>query len=62
MLLVGITDGDAQDLEVEALLIAHLEPADRACPDVATGEGRLVDDQESIGVVAVAGPRLSMNP
>ena len=57
VLLVGVADGDAQDLEVEALLVAHLEPADRAGPDVAAGEGRLVDDQEGVGVVAVAGPR-----
>ena len=47
--------GDAQDLEVEALLVAHLEAADRAGPDVAAGEGRLVDDQQGVGVVAVAG-------
>ena len=57
VLLVGIADGDAQDLEVEALLVAHLEPADRARPDVAAGEGRLVDDQQGVGVVAVAGAR-----
>ena len=57
VLLVGIADGDAQDLEVEALLVVHLEAADRAGPDVAAGEGRLVDDQEGVGVVAVAGAR-----
>src|SRR6185436_17537672 len=39
------------------LLVAHLEAADRACPDVATGKGRLVDDQQGVGVVAIAGPR-----
>ena len=55
VLLVGVADGDAQDLEVEALLVAHLEPADRARPDVAAGEGRLVDDQQGVGMVAVAG-------
>ena len=47
VLLVGVTDGDAQDLEVEALLVAHLEPADRPRPDVAAGEGRLVDDSSA---------------
>ena len=57
VLLVGVAEGDAQDLEVEALLVAHLEAADRARPDVAAGEGRLVDDQEGVGVVAVAGAR-----
>ena len=30
--LVRVADGDAQDLEVEALLVAHLEAADRAAP------------------------------
>ena len=54
VLLVGVADGDAQHLEVEALLVAHLQPADRARPDVAAGEGRLVDDQQRVGVVAVA--------
>ena len=57
VLLMGVADGDAQDLEVEALLVAHLEPADRARPDVAAGEGRLVDDQQGVGVIAVAGAR-----
>src|SRR3989337_623288 len=49
-----ITDRDAQDLEVEALFVAHLEPTDRSRPDVAAGERGLVDDQEGVGVVAVA--------
>ena len=53
MRLVGVTERDAQHLEVEALLVAHLEPADRPRPDVTAGEGRLVDDQERVGVVAV---------
>ena len=51
----GVAEGDAQDLEVEALLVAHLEAADRARPDVAAGERGLVDDQQGVGVVAVAG-------
>ena len=55
--LVGVAERDAQHLEVEALLVAHLEPADRPGPDVTAGEGRLVDDQERVGVVAVACPR-----
>ena len=55
VLLVRIAEGDAQDLEVEALLVAHLQPADGPRPDVAAGERRLVDDQERVGVVAVAG-------
>ena len=54
VLLMRVADGDAQDLEVEALLVAHLEPADRAGPDVAAGERRLVDDQQRVGVIAVA--------
>ena len=32
VLLVGVAEGDAQDLEVEALLVAHLEAADRVAP------------------------------
>ena len=56
VLLVHVAKRDAQDLEVEALLVAHLEPADRARPDVAAGERRLVDDQERVGVIAVTGP------
>ena len=55
--LVRVADRDAQDLEVEALLVAHLEAADRARPDVAAGERRLVDEQQRVGVVAVAGAR-----
>ena len=55
--LVRVADRDAQDLEVEALLVAHLEPADRPGPDVAAGERRLVDDQQGVGVVAVVGAR-----
>ena len=58
MRLVGIAERDAQDLEVEAVLVAHLEPADRPAPDVAAGERRLVDDQERVGVVTVGGARL----
>ena len=57
VLLVGVADGDAQDLEIEALLVAHLEPADRARPDVAARERGLVDDQQGVGVVAVARAR-----
>src|SRR4051812_21842265 len=33
VLLVRIPDGDAQGLEVEPLLVPHLEPADRPRPD-----------------------------
>ena len=55
VLLMGVADRHAQHLEVEALLVVHLEPADRAGPDVAAGEGRLVDDQQGVGVVAIAG-------
>ena len=57
MRLVRVALGDAQDLEVGALLVAHLEHADRAGPDVAAGERRLVDDQQRVGVVAVVRPR-----
>ena len=56
--LVRVADGDAQHLEVEALLVAHLEPADRAGPDAAAGERRLVDEEQGVGVVAVAGARV----
>ena len=56
VLLVRIAERDAQDLEVEALLVAHLESADRAGPDVAAGECWLVDDQERVGMVTVVGP------
>jgi len=54
--LVRIADGDAQHLEVLAVLIAHLETADRAGPDPTAGERRLVDQQERVGVVAVTTP------
>ena len=57
VLLVGVADGDAQDLEVEALLVAHLQAADGPRPDVAAGEGRLVDDQQRVGVIAVTRAR-----
>ena len=58
VLLVGVALGDAQDLEVLALVVAHLEDADGPGPDVAAGERRLVDDEEGVGVIAVvrAGP------
>ena len=55
--LVRVPQRDAQDLEVEALLVAHLQAADRARPDMAAGERGLVDDQQRVGVVPVAGPR-----
>ena len=58
--LVRIGDGDAEDLEVLALLVAHLEAADRPGPDVAAGERRLVDQEEGVGVVAVAGDRVAV--
>ena len=53
--LVRVADRDAQDLVVDTLVIAHLEGADGACPDVAAGERRLVDEQQGVGRVAVAG-------
>jgi hypothetical protein len=53
MQLVRVALGDAQDLEVLTLVVAHLEDADRAGPDVAAGERRLVDHEERVGVVAV---------
>src|SRR5262249_27112916 len=57
VLLVRVADGHAQHLEVETLLVAHLEAADRARPDVAAGERGLVDHEQGVGVVSVAGPR-----
>src|SRR5947209_7000114 len=57
VLLVRIPDGDAQDLEVEALLVPHLEAADRTRPEVAAREGGFVDQDQGVRVVAVAGPR-----
>ena len=45
--LVRVALGDAQDLVVGALLVAHLEHANRARPDVAAGERRLVDDEQA---------------
>ena len=41
--LVRVALGDAQDLEVGALLVAHVEHADRSRPDMAARERRLVD-------------------
>src|SRR5436305_1756430 len=43
VLLVRIADRDAQDLEVEALLVAHLEASDGPGPEMAAGEGGFVD-------------------
>ena len=51
----GVRERDAQDLEVEALLVPHPEHAHRAGPDVAAGERRLVDEQHGVRVVAVIG-------
>ena len=62
VLLVGVAQRDAQDLEVEALVVAHLEPADRPRPDVAAGERRLVDEQQGVRVVAVPARVPSMKP
>ncbi len=62
MLLVGIALGNAQDLEVLTLVIAHLEHADGTRPDVATGEGRLVDDEQRVGVVTVVGAGVVHEP
>jgi hypothetical protein len=56
MLLVRIGHGHAQDLEVEPLVVAHLQPADRPSPDAAAWERRLVDQEQSVRVVAVTGP------
>ena len=52
-----VGDRHAQDLEVDALLVAHLEHADRASPDVAAREGPLIDEQHGVGRVAVVGER-----
>ena len=60
--LVGIADRDAQDLEVRTVLVAHLEAADRPAPDPAAGERRLVDQEQGIGVVPVAGAGLLDEP
>src|SRR2546426_708396 len=40
----GITQRYTQDLVVAAVLVGHVEHADGAGADVATGEGRLVHD------------------
>src|SRR5215207_1233980 len=55
VLLVRVADRHAQRLEVEPLLVPHLQAADRARPDMTAGERRLVDDQERVRVVAVVG-------
>ncbi len=54
MLLVRIAEGNAQDLEIEAFFVAHLEPTDRSGPDVAAGERGLVDQEQDVGRIAVA--------
>ena len=51
--LVRITHGHAQDLEVLAFVVAHLEAADRSCPDMAARERRFVDQKQGVGMVAV---------
>src|SRR5437867_2400147 len=51
--LVRITHGHAQDLEVLAFVVAHLEAADRSCPDMAARERRFVDQEQGVGMVAV---------
>src|SRR5258706_475561 len=58
VLLMRIAEGDAQDFEVEALLVVHLEPADRPGPDVAARERRLVDQQQDVRRISVARQRV----
>src|SRR4051794_17889120 len=58
VLLMRIADRDAHPLEVDPLLVAHLQPADRPCPHVAAGEGRLVDEQQDVRRIAVPGERV----
>ena len=53
----GSPSATHRTLIVGALLVAHLEHADRARPDVAAGERRLVDEEQGVGVVAVVGAR-----
>jgi hypothetical protein len=57
VLLVRVADRDAQDLEVEALLVRISRPPIGLRPDVTAGERRLVDDEERVGVIAVAAAR-----
>ena len=52
-----IAHGDAQHLEVVAVLVAHREPADRPRPHPAPGERGLGDQQQHVAVVAVIRPR-----
>ena len=47
--------GHRQDLVVVALVVLHVEDADRTSADDAAGEGRLTDDDEDVERVAVIG-------
>ena len=49
--LVG--GGNAQDLVVAALLVAHAEHAERAAADHAAGEGGLLEEHQGVQRVAV---------
>src|SRR5215472_6469811 len=53
---------NAQDLVVAAFFVAHAEHADRATPDHAAGEGRLLQRYQSVEGVAVLGQRVLDEP
>src|SRR4051794_32326598 len=57
--LMRIGNRHAQHLEVLSLVVAHLQPADRPGPDATTREGRLVDQEEGVRVIAVTAPGLA---
>jgi len=47
-----------EHLVVRFVAVDHAQPADRAGPDPAAGERRLVNEQQRVGVVAVARARV----
>ena len=52
---VGSFERDADDLLVRALLVGHVEDADRPDADAAAGERRVADEDERVERVAVLG-------
>jgi hypothetical protein len=50
----GIIGQDAEDLGVVACLVVHAEHTDRTGPQVAAGEGGLVEEHERVERVAIA--------
>src|SRR5690349_3894244 len=62
VLLARVVTGHAEDLVVATLLVLHPEHPDRAGPDQATRERRLLDQDERVERVAVLTERVLDEP